>query len=207
MWPNLAFFVHGCASFEPYKKGFEKGYVSDYPLTIRHKNGKLTDVLYNASVYKDDKGKVLGVFAAARDVTSVKLASQYARSIIEASKDPLFAISAGGKIIAVNEATINATEKTRKKIIGTDFVNYFTDKEKAQKAYQVIFSDGFITDYSLTIIDGILTDVFCNGSVYKDDRGNVLGAVIVARDVTDQKRIETEFTEAKDFAELATSIA
>ena len=192
---------------EGYKKGFEKGSVSDYPLTIRHKNGKLTDVLYNASVYKDDKGKVLGVFAAARDVTFVKQASQYARSIIEASRDPLFAISAGGKIIDVNEATINATEKAREKIIGTDFINYFTDKEKAKKAYQEIFSDGFITDYSLTIIDGILTDVFCNGSVYKDDRGNVLGAVIVARDITDQKRIETELMESKVFAELATSIA
>ncbi len=24
MWPNLAFFVHGGVSFEPYKKGFEK---------------------------------------------------------------------------------------------------------------------------------------------------------------------------------------
>jgi len=24
IWPNLAFFVHGGVSFEPYKKGFEK---------------------------------------------------------------------------------------------------------------------------------------------------------------------------------------
>jgi hypothetical protein len=28
-------------------------------LTIKHRNGNLTDVLYNASVYKDDKGNVL----------------------------------------------------------------------------------------------------------------------------------------------------
>jgi hypothetical protein len=44
-----------------------KSFVSDYAL-IKHLNGKLTDVLYNASVYKDDKGE--GVFAAARDVTA-----------------------------------------------------------------------------------------------------------------------------------------
>ena len=59
---------------------FAKGFVTDYPLTIRHKDGKLTDVLYNASVYKDARGNVLGVFAAARDVTAQKQASQYARS-------------------------------------------------------------------------------------------------------------------------------
>jgi len=29
----------------------------------------LTEVVYNASVYRDTSGKVLGVFAAARDVT------------------------------------------------------------------------------------------------------------------------------------------
>lgn len=57
-----------------YKQVFEKGFVVDYPLTIRHKSGKKTDVLYNATVYKDEKGKVLGVFAAARDITEKKKA-------------------------------------------------------------------------------------------------------------------------------------
>ena len=51
---------------------FARGFVTDYPLTIRHKDGRLTDVLYNASVYKDGRGNVLGVFAAARDVTAQK---------------------------------------------------------------------------------------------------------------------------------------
>jgi hypothetical protein len=41
-------------------------------LTIKHRNGNLTDVLYNASIYKDGKGNVLGVFAAARDITAQK---------------------------------------------------------------------------------------------------------------------------------------
>ncbi|CAN5357799.1 hypothetical protein BH11BAC1_BH11BAC1_03900 [soil metagenome] len=138
---------------------------------------------------------------------SLKLASQYARNIIEASRDPLFAISSLGKIIDVNEATINATDKPRTQIIGTDFIDYFTEKQKAKEAYEIIFKDGFITDCSLTIIDGTLTDVFCNGAVYKDDKGNVQGAVIVARDITEQKRIETELIEARVFAEMATLIA
>ena len=38
-------------------------------MTLRHRDGTLTEVLYNASVYRDDAGNVLGVFAAARDVT------------------------------------------------------------------------------------------------------------------------------------------
>ena len=43
--------------------------VTDYPLTVRHRNGTLTHVLCSASVYRDFNGEVLGVLAAARDMT------------------------------------------------------------------------------------------------------------------------------------------
>ena len=60
---------------EGYQQVFAKSFVTDYPLTIRHTSGSLTEVLYNASVYRDDAGKVLGVFAAARDVTKQREAN------------------------------------------------------------------------------------------------------------------------------------
>jgi PAS domain S-box-containing protein len=50
---------------------FAKGSV-DSPLTLRHKEGKLTDVLFNGSVYKDDQGNVLGIVIVARDITDQK---------------------------------------------------------------------------------------------------------------------------------------
>src|SRR6185503_5718997 len=92
-----------------YLEVFETGFVTGYPLTIRHRDGRLTDVLYNASVYRGAAGNVLGVFAAARDVTLQKQASQYARSLVEASLDPLVTIDAEGKITDVNEAAVNVT--------------------------------------------------------------------------------------------------
>ena len=315
---------------EGYLRVFEKGFVADYPLTIKHKDGKLTDVSFNASVYKDEKGNVLGVFAAARDVTdqkltlelrkankelafqndvnekraaelviankelafqnnekekraaeliianeelafqnevkekraaelviankelvfqnkekekraaelvitdrelafqtrekekreianieleaisnSLKLAGQYSLSLIEASLDPLVTISPEGKITDMNEATVNITGITREKLTGTYFLDYFTEPHKAREVYLEVFAKGSVADSPLTIRhkDGNLTDVLFNGSVYKDDGGNVQGVVIVARDVTEQKRIATELTEAIVFAEMATLIA
>jgi PAS domain S-box-containing protein len=138
---------------------------------------------------------------------AAKLASQYSLSLIEASRDPLFTISPKGKITDINEATVKVTDIARNKIIGTDFFDYFTDPEKARQGYQLVFAEGFVADYPLTILDGKLTDVLFNGSVYKDELGNVVGAVVVARDISEQKRIATELTEAKVFAELATLIA
>jgi PAS domain S-box-containing protein len=133
--------------------------------------------------------------------------ANYARSIIEASLDPLFTINLEGKITDLNNASVNIIEKSRKKIIGSDFFSYFTEPQKAREVYKEVFAKGFVADYPLTIRDGKLTDVLFNGSVYKDDRGKVLGVVVVARDITEQKRIETELIEAKVFAELATLIA
>jgi PAS domain S-box-containing protein len=175
---------------EGYRRVFSEGSVTDYPLTIRHMDGRLMDVLYNASVYKDAEGNVLGVFAAARDVTAQKQASQYARSLIEASVDPLVTISPEGKITDVNEATIKVTGVARERLVGTDFSNYFTEPEKAREGYRQVFSEGFVTDYPLTIrhMDGRLTDVLYNASVYKDVGGNVLGVFAAARDVTVQKQ-------------------
>src|SRR3989337_236873 len=125
---------------EGYQQVFAKGFVTDYPLTIRRRDGKLTDVLYNASVYKDALGNVLGVFAAARDVTAQKQASQYARSLIEASLDPLVTISPEGKITDVNEATVKVTGTAREGLIGTDFADYFTEPQNAREGYQRVFS-------------------------------------------------------------------
>ena len=59
-----------------YREVFLQGSVTDYPLAIRHVSGKVTDVLFNASVFRDGQGQVRGVFAAARDVTEHKKAEQ-----------------------------------------------------------------------------------------------------------------------------------
>jgi PAS domain S-box-containing protein len=55
-----------------YHQVFSEGLVRDYELSIRHRDGRITPVLYNASVYRDEAGNVIGVFAAARDITERK---------------------------------------------------------------------------------------------------------------------------------------
>lgn len=269
-----------------YQEVLTKGSVTDASLTFCHKEGKQTNVLCNASTYKDDEGNVAGMVVIARNTdeqkwatelrianeelrfqnnekekraaelmiankellfqtsekekraaelviadielifqnkekekreianqelkvfsNSLKLASQYSLSLIEASRDPLFTISPEGKITDTNEASVQVTGVAREQLIGSDFFDYFTEPDKAREGYEQVFAKGFIADYPLTIMDGKLRDVLLNGSVYKDEDGKVLGVVVVARDITDQKRIEKELIEAKVFAELATSLA
>ncbi len=137
------------------------------------------------------------------------LDSQFARRLIEASLDPLVTISAQGKITDMNQATIDITGDTREELTGNDFFKYFTQPQKAREVYQEVFANESVVDSPLTLRNnnGKLTDVLFNGSVYKDDQGKVLGVVIVARDVTDQKRRATELKKAKVAAESASKVA
>src|SRR5664280_2726751 len=115
--------------------------------------------------------------------------SLYASSLIEASRDPLIAFNTKGIITDMNQAKVNITGIKREKLIGTNFSDYFTEPQKALEVYKEVFANGFVTDSPLTFRhkNGRLTDVLFNGSVYKDAKGKVLGAVVVARDSAEQK--------------------
>ncbi len=69
-----------------YQKVFREGEARDYPLEIRHKNGHITPVLYHASVYRDESGEVIGVFASARDITEIKKVEKQLKEIIQELK-------------------------------------------------------------------------------------------------------------------------
>lgn len=120
--------------------------------------------------------------------------SLYARSLIEASLDPLVTISPEGRITDVNKATEEATGVPRERLIGSVFSDYFVEHEKAEDGYRRVLSQSFIRDYPLTIIhsSGSTTDVLYNATVYRNEAGEVQGVFAAARDITALKRVEAE---------------
>lgn len=133
-----------------------------------------------------------------------KRASLYARSLIEASLDPLVTISPEGKIMDVNESTEFVTGRSRKELIGSNFSNYFTEPEKADEGYKLVFEKGIVRDYPLSIRNssGQVIDVLYNSSLYKNDAGEVQGIFAAARDITALRRAEKELKAAHDELEL-----
>ncbi len=136
----------------------------------------------------------LDVTEQVRAQEELRATSRYARSLLEASLDPLVTISREGKITDVNAATVEVTGVSREQLLGTDFSDYFTAPEQAREGYRQVFSQGFVIDYPLTIRhrNGRLVDVLYNASVYRDAQGEVLGVFAAARDITERKRAEEE---------------
>jgi PAS domain S-box-containing protein len=123
---------------------------------------------------------------------ALRQAGAYHRSLLEASLDPLVTIGPDGKITDVNAATEAVTGCTRKKLIGTDFSNYFTDPAQARAGYRQVFQEGFVRDYPLEIrhTTGRVTPVLYNATVYRDAAGAIAGVFAAARDVTQLRRAE-----------------
>ncbi|RYF84692.1 MAG: PAS domain S-box protein, partial [Chitinophagaceae bacterium] len=111
------------------------------------------------------------------------------RSLIEASIDPLMTISPDGKIKDANQATVAISGIERDQLIGSSFAGYFFDTENAAQVYRQLFAQGTIADVALTLrhTSGKLTNVLLNGSVFKDNQGNIIGAVVVGRDLAERK--------------------
>ncbi len=84
-----------------YERVFAEGSVCDYPLAVRHASGHLTHVLYNASIFKNERGEIEGVFAAARDITDRKRAEDEVRQLNQELEERVAARTA--ELLALNK--------------------------------------------------------------------------------------------------------
>jgi PAS domain S-box-containing protein len=175
------------------------------PFNIEHRillsDGSIGFVHEQAIITFDETGQPLKMIGTIQDITTRKVmekqlleSSNYARTLIEVSLDPMMTISSAGKIMDVNTATEIATGLNRNQLVGTDFANYFDEPQKAREGYQRVFQDGFVRDYPLVLrsVNGKTLEVLYNASLYRNRAGEVQGVFAAARDVTQLKKIEEE---------------
>jgi PAS domain S-box-containing protein len=183
------------------------------PLTeyqVTGKDGAVRSMLIGGVPVEEDQIAVL-LDVTARKVAeeALRQASNYARSLIEASLDPLVTISPEGKVTDVNRATEAVTGLGRDRIIGNDFADYFTEPGQAWAGYRRALARGAVRDYPLTVrsADGGTTEVLYNAAVYAGPDGTVQGIFAAARDVTQVRALQARLASTSRLAALGTLVA
>src|SRR5207249_9327289 len=170
-----------------------------YELVLKSKQGRRTVVSFNAGTFKDMGGRVAGILAAARDITAQKRLEEqlrdqqnYNRSLIESSVDALMTVDPGGIITDVNEQTVRLAGFNRKQLIGSPFVDYFTDRQRAEEGVRQTFDAGAVVNYELVARakSGRKLPVSFNAAVFRDAPGEVGRILAAARESSQQKEIE-----------------
>src|SRR5271165_7531165 len=116
-----------------YQQVFRESFVRDYPLELLHRDGHITSVLYNASVYRDENGNVAGIFAAARDITkrkhaedSLRQSEQRLSSMLEAVRDyAIIFLELDGRVASWNKGAERIKGYRAEEIVGQHFSRFY----------------------------------------------------------------------------------
>ena len=188
---------------------FQKGLVRDYPLKIRHKEGHITPVLYNASVYRDENGEVIGVFAAARDITELKKAEekiQTLANVVESSNDAIITESLDGIITSWNKGAEQVYGYLAEEVLGKSMSILEPDNLKGEiKQLSDKIKQGKKVNHHETLRlkkDGTIVNISVNLSPVFDVSGKLVAISNIAGDIT-EKKIAENLLHEKQMAEVA----
>ncbi len=183
-----------------YLKVFEQGQVIDYPLTIRHTSGAVTEVLYNASVYRNEQGEVNGVFAAARDITgrkrteeALRASEQKYRTLFEESFDGLFITSPAGKILDMNKKGILMFGyDTKEEILNLDLERDVYACPPDREWILAMVSAQGTAEYEVVVKkkSGEQMMTHCSLTAVREEQGVITAYRGIIRDITERKRAE-----------------
>ena len=207
--PFADYFVDADRATNGVKKTLDEGIVTDYVLSMAARDGaKQIEVSFNASVFRDPAGTILGIFASARDITEqlrlqIQLADEraYNRGLIEASLDGLITVDPMLIITDVNDTMCRMSGYAREELIGTSFPHYFTDDKHAAGGVRMTLDQGAVTNYELTLKTSDQQErlVSFNAAIFKDPSGLVRGIFASARDITEQSRLQTLLIEERAY--------
>lgn len=143
--------------------------------------------------------------------TELKESRQWLLTTLKSIGDAVIATDSEGNIRFMNPVAEGLTKWEEKDALGkpfTDIFNIVSEKkrERVEDPVTTIFREGGVVELAnetvLIAKDGSERFITDNGARIKDDRGGTMGAVIVFRDVTRQRKLEERLTRAEKLASL-----
>jgi PAS domain S-box-containing protein len=226
------YFTDPDAARRGYRKAFIEGQVRDYPLTIRHANGGTTHVMYHAGVYRNSAGEILGLFAAARDISEIRKAEEalreineslemrvaertdafqqakdYAETLIRTANVLIIGLDAAGNVETFNDHAEKITGYSRSEILGRNWFETVVPKDRypnVWKAFGRLQQGSLPKDHENPILtkDGRERLISWRNSEIREG-DEVRGTISVGRDITERRQAEEAIRAYHELLQIA----
>ncbi len=218
---------------EVLKKGF---FPKPIEVWINRKDGAKRCVSKQLSL-STKGGEVVAGYEVITDITERKRAedqlketTEFLNNVIESSLDAIIITDYGGFITRVNKAFLNLLAYSQEEVIGkhaTEFIAFtsgtytsvtgeeislieedqYSDAQK--KIYDVFYKEGKIPNWEYYLLrkDGMIVPVEQNMIALRNERGEIIGAVGIARDITERRIAQGALIKSEErFRTMADSI-
>lgn len=201
------------------------GFVKDYEVSFKKKNGTPIEVAITASV-REQNSVVLGYEGIIKDITAAKRAQEQieqerrlAASILELVPVAIFVVDKSHKVLHWNKASEELTDWKRQDILGTDLTwkvfgrpqgvslaDVVVDDDMARlKAFygkenlrhSTLSPDAWEAENFFETLGGRPKELFFTAAPLRDSRGRITGAVEAIIETTDLKELQRQLAQSE----------
>ena len=188
------------------KQLLDTGRPVSFDLTYR-KGGELRHAVSKKSLYRDARGRTLGIVGVTRDITerkhmeeALREGAATLRAILDGISDFVYVKDLEGRYTLVSGAADDYYGLPIQKLIGHTSSEIFPPDVAAifEDSDREALETGAPVDFEVVVsAEGRRAHYMGTKSVYRDNDGRALGLVGVARDVTEHRRMEAELHRAQ----------
>ncbi|HMK75634.1 MAG TPA: PAS domain S-box protein [Thermodesulfobacteriota bacterium] len=200
----------------------KEGFVKDFEVKLKKKDGAPIDVLITAHARKDVSGNLVGYEGIIKDISDrrrmeeeVRNSEERYRAILENIEEGYYEVDLAGNFTFFNDSTCQIFGYSREELMHMKDRQY-TDQETTRKLFQA-FNEVHRTgkpgrgfDWGITRKDGSKRYIDTSISLRKDASGKPVGFKGIIQDITDRKRIEEQLFQAEKLravGEMASGVA
>jgi PAS domain S-box-containing protein len=187
----------------------KQGFVKDFELEWKKKNGEKITVSLTAHAKKNEKGEIIGYEGIKMDISDrkrmekeLKEANDFLINLIESSVDGIIVTDMKGNILIFNKGAENILGYKAEEVVGKMNIRSIYEPGIAREVMEKLRSSDYGGVGKLTSIpilhrrkDGDLIEGDLSASIIYDEKGNEIASIGIFKDLRERLRIERELRE------------